>query len=361
MINNFSLICILSMICICFISCKSSDDDGTYVPVSPVNFDIENVPYQNLSEYNFFEDGMSDQTPVYGVIPYEPISQLFTDYAKKKRFVWMPNDVKATYVSDRDVLNFPLGTVLIKTFYYNNVQPGNTTKIIETRLMIRKNTGWEFANYVWNDEQTEAILDNNGSFVALEWNEGGQTLNTNYRIPSEAECLTCHKNSNIAISIGTKPQNLNKSYNFSDGAMNQLDKLVDFGYLEEFDTSGINTVLNWADDSQPIDMRARSYLDINCAHCHTENGHCSYRAIRLAFTDSTDDDNAGICAIPDEDIGASYTHIVSPGRSERSVMAARLMSLDESIQMPLIGRTILHDEGIQLISDWIDQLPQVCN
>ena len=30
--------------------------------------------------------------------------------------------------------------------------------LIETRLMIRKEEGWTFAEYFWNEEQTEAFL-----------------------------------------------------------------------------------------------------------------------------------------------------------------------------------------------------------
>ena len=90
---------------------------------------------------------MKNLAPVYGVVPYELSSPLFSDYAHKKRFIWMPAGVSATYVADNKILDFPVGTVLIKTFYYTTIQPGNVTKIIETRLMIRKDDGWKFYEY----------------------------------------------------------------------------------------------------------------------------------------------------------------------------------------------------------------------
>src|SRR5690606_5777463 len=203
----------------------------TILPVSPVVYNLANMPYDNLSDYNFFEGNIAQHNPVYGVVPYEPISSLFTDYAHKKRFIWMPENVSASYVSDTEVLNFPVGTILIKTFYYDNVLPANTTRIIETRLMIKKETEWVFANYVWNTGQTEASLDLSGSFTFIEWTQDGETLSTNYRIPSETECHTCHKKSEIPIPIGPKPQNLNKLFNYETGSQNQLQKLVDMGYL----------------------------------------------------------------------------------------------------------------------------------
>jgi uncharacterized repeat protein (TIGR03806 family) len=347
---------ILLLLC----SCKS-DDDAEYIPVSPVVFDIAQVPYNTLSEYNFFENVMADQLPVYGVIPYEPITPLFTDYAKKKRFVWMPNGVKAAYVADGNVLDFPIGTVLIKTFYYNNVQPENTTKIIETRLMIRKGSGWEFVNYIWNEDQTEATLDLSGSFVDIEWLEGTQLKSTNYRIPSENECLTCHKLSSVATPLGVKPQHLNKDYAYADGLMNQLDKFVEMSYLNDDVPSSINTVVDWEDTSQTMDLRVRSYLDINCAHCHTTGGHCSYRPMRLAFEDTVDPINLGVCVSPDENIDPALVSIIFPGRPERSVLPFRMNSENESIRMPLIGRSIVHEESIALITQWIDNMSLTCD
>lgn len=134
------------------------DDDDDPIEVSPVVYEINADPHPKLSDYNFFKSPMSDQDPVYGVLPFQPASQLFTDYAKKERFVWMPENSSASIGQDNEPIHFPVGTILIKSFYYENVIPGNTKKIIETRLMIMKSEGWIFANYVWNDEQTEAFL-----------------------------------------------------------------------------------------------------------------------------------------------------------------------------------------------------------
>lgn len=344
-------------------SCSENDNEELYVPAeSPVNYDLEAFPYTKLSDYNMFDGDLKNQSPVLGVIPYQPISSLFTDYAKKKRFIWMPDNVSANYISDFEVLDFPVGTIIVKTFYYDNVLPTNSTQIIETRLLIKKTTGWIFSEYVWNSSQTEAFIDNSGSNINIEWLEEGVAKSNNYRIPSESECLTCHKKSNISTPIGVKPQNLNFTYSYSSGTVNQLQKLIQEGYLNNTDLSSINSVIDWKDLSQPLELRARSYLDINCAHCHSDNTHCSYRPIRLSFKDTeTSEDNIGICVIPDEDINSTLTHVVSPGRPERSVMSFRMNSINESTRMPLIGRNLVDDKAVTLINDWIDELTQVCN
>lgn len=347
--------------------CCSEDDN--YVPVevveepqiSPVVLDIDAVPYQTLSAYNFFENNMADQSPVFGVLPYDLITPLFSDYAKKKRFIWMPNGTQATYTSDNTIVDFPLGSVIIKTFYYDNVLPNLTTKIIETRLIIKKNNEYIFANYKWNEDQTEAFLDNNGSFVNVSIEKDNNPFEINYRVPSETECRVCHKSANeLPIPIGPKPQNLNKLFLYADGTKNQLQKWVEVGYLNNAVPSNINTVVNWEDQSEPLELRARSYLDINCAHCHSDEAHCAYRPIRLSFTDTENPVNSGICISPEENFDNALVHIISPGRNDRSMLWFRINTTEVSARMPLLSRSVKHDEGVALIETWINSLETHC-
>ena len=55
--------------------------------------------------------------PAAGVIPYDLNSALFSDYAEKYRFIKLPPGTHATY-RDADVFEFPVGTVIAKTFAY---------------------------------------------------------------------------------------------------------------------------------------------------------------------------------------------------------------------------------------------------
>ncbi len=340
-------------------SCKKVEPVELPVPGAPdnsVSVPLNGEPHQKLSDYNFFYGPLKNQVPVEGVYEYEPISSLFTDYALKKRFIWMPDGVAATYNVDSEILDFPVGTVLIKNFYYTHVLPGNETKILETRLMILRSTGWIFAEYVWNEEQTEAYLDMNGSHVSLTWSKNGETMSTNYRIPSQTECMVCHKLNDTPIPIGVKPQNLNKSFPYPDGEKNQLQKLVDVGYLSGNLPPSISTVVDYSDSGQPLELRLRSYLDINCAHCHSAGKHCDYRPIRLAFSETGVKTNMGLCVEPGESIDPAMNFIISPSNIARSVMHYRLSTNDEALRMPLLGRTMVHQEGVQLLEDWINSI-----
>ena len=360
------------------ISCTQFDDTTEYTPVSPVQVDLTLVPYPVLSDYHFFEGDMKDQIPALNVLPYKPASSLFSDYAHKKRFVWMPPGLSATYNSYSTTLELPVGAALIKTFYYDNVQnvtPVGATRIVETRIMIRKATGWIFANYVWNAAQTEAYYDLNGSFTPITWiDENNVEKTVNYRIPNDAQCIVCHKKREIIngasvetyVPIGIKPQNLNFGYTYSTTARNQLSKWIEQGYLLNNFTfpTVANSTINYEDTSKPLLLRARSYVDINCAHCHQDDRHCDYRPMRFAFTETANNPtNMGVCVETQDmqDFPSSLSKIVTPGNINRSMMYYRLNTTDEAIRMPLHGRTIIHEEGIALIQAWINSLPGTCD
>lgn len=328
---------------------------------SSVLFNLEDMPFQSLSDYQLFEGDIKNLEPSFGVLPYTLNSTLFSDYAKKKRFIWMPNNSKASFVNENVPLDFPVGTIIVKNFYYDNVLPENTTQIIETRLIIRKQDAWVFANYAWNDEQTDADFDMSGSLVNLQWQQEGDIKSVQYRIPAGAECHTCHKVMEIAQPIGPKPRNLNLTYNYNDGSANQLEKLVSIGYLENTLPATIASLPNYNDTSETLGNRVRAYLDINCAHCHSEETHCAYRPLRFDYSETNDFTNMGVCVDADTDLGFDLGHIIEPGDARNSVLHYRLNSTEPSDRMPLLARTIVHAEGVELIEEWINSLNTNCN
>lgn len=376
----YFLIAGLLSVLVLFFSC-SEDDSYEEIPTSPVTVDLTQVPYPKLSDYHFFKGNLKDQNPSFNdVVPYEPASTLFTDYAHKKRFVWIPPNKKGTYNGDEKALELPVGAALIKTFYYDNVQnvtPIGSSRIIETRIMIRKESGWIFANYVWNNEQTEAFLDLNGSETHIEWKDENEVIKTaEYRIPNEVQCILCHKKTEIInntqvtynIPIGIKPQNLNFEYSYGTESKNQLTKWIEKGYLENNFSlpSPENTTVDYNDASKSIELRARSYVDINCAHCHQDDRHCDYRPMRFAFSDSGDANNGltnmGVCVNTSDMQGfpSELNKVITPQSINESMLFYRINTTNETFRMPLHGRTLIHAEGVSLMRDWINSLHD-CN
>lgn len=361
-------IIVLAAIMAMVIACRHGSEDlvePVDLPVAGegVNVDLEQVPYATLSQYNFFAGAMADHAPNQGVLPFDVITPLFSDYAKKMRFVWMPPGVSASFDGPDATLDFPDGTVLIKTFYFDHVQPEDTRRIMETRLLIRRNGEWIFADYVWNAEQTEAYMDLSGQFVPLTWRDDDQILHdVNYRIPAGAECFTCHKLDNEAAPIGTKTRNLARDIVYPEGTRDQLEKWVDMGYLE----AGFPTpapVAKWDDPNVTLNDRVRAYVDMNCAHCHSDGKHCDYRPMRFAWQETTDPENLGVCVEPEDPLPGQpqLTYIVASGNLERSMLLHRIASTDEAVRMPLLGRTVVHEEAVELFTQWILSIEDPCN
>jgi len=376
--KHYKLLTVVVLLVFVGIACTNLELEEEYVPISPVTVDLTQVPYPVLSDYHFFEGDMRDQVPALNVLPFKPASSLFADYAHKKRFVWMPPGLKATYNGDGNALELPVGAALIKTFYYDNVQnvtPAGSRRIVETRVMIRTAAGWIFADYVWNAAQTEAYYDISGSVTPITWiDENNVQRNVDYRIPAESQCIVCHKKKimvdnveqTIFVPIGIKPQNLNYGYTYSTTSRNQLSKWIEVGYLENNFTfpSVANSTINYEDTSKPLELRARSYVDINCSHCHQDGRHCDYRPMRFAFSETNNNPtNMGVC-VPTEDMQdfpPALSKIVSPGQTNRSMLYYRINTTDESYRMPLHGRTLIHEEGVLLMSQWINSLADQCN
>jgi uncharacterized repeat protein (TIGR03806 family) len=289
-----------------------------------------------LSELNLYvgDLGNMEITP-YG-FEYSLNSKLFTDYATKQRFFVLPTGEKLSYDGEGLPI-FPDNSIIVKTFYYNidDRDPSLGQKIIETRLLIKINGSWETGDYKWNDAQTEAVLDLNGSVVPVTWIDAtGESNAIDYEIPSNTDCFTCHQNGGTTTPIGPKMRTINFDFNGS----NQIQQLIDNNLLEGLaDPSSVSVLPKWDDPNEELSRRARAYMDINCAHCHTQGGYCEEQSnLRLDYE----------TAFEESSIAASSNSII-----------IRIQNITiPQYGMPLIGTTIVHDEGVELLLEYINSL-----
>ncbi len=321
---------------------------------------IPDEPYELLSEYNFFKGALSELEPNDRVLPYDLNSPLFSDYAHKARFVWMPEGSGAHYTLDH-VLEFPTGTALIKNFYYYHDETDHDQgrKIIETRILISRGESWDAYGYIWNDEQTDATYDIIGGIQEISWiDEAGASKNVNYIIPNMNQCKGCHAYDNLQKPIGPKVRNLNKDFEYASGAMNQLKKWSEVGYLTGYvDNAEHPSVAVWDDPEEDLHARAMAYLDINCGHCHQEKGAANTSGLTL-LADSQVGTTLGIYK-PTVSAGAGtggHTYSIVPGNPQESIMIYRMKSDNPGAMMPELGRRLIHEEGVALIADWINEM-----
>jgi uncharacterized repeat protein (TIGR03806 family) len=310
---------------------------------------------QKLSAWRLFVGAPAELHPNDRVIPYDLNTALFTDYATKRRFVWMPPGQPATYKSD-DTFEFPKGTILSKTFSYPD--PLGKQRLIETRLLVNAASGWVALPYVWNRAQTDATLDVNADPVDVAWAGG----NVHYLIPNSNQCKECHDQSKTTGPIGPKARHLNRDFDYAEGRVNQLAYWTSIGYLRGVPADAPRQAV-WNDPATgSIEARARAYLEVNCAHCHSPNGSASNTGLYLTDL-QTDPMRMGFCKTPVSAGKASAGMLFDAvaGHPELSILAHRIASDEPKIMMPEIGRTLVHKEGVELIRQWLSSLSGTCD
>nr|WP_121269165.1 SO2930 family diheme c-type cytochrome [Pedobacter schmidteae] len=312
---------------------------------------------EKLSDYGFFKGKLSALIAETDVTPYDISTPLFTDYAVKDRFIVLPKGAAMKYTS-HGALDFPDSTIIIKNFAYTNVD--HQKIMIETRLLVKDpgDKNWKVMNYLWNKEQTDAIKHITGAKipVTLLDNEGNKHL-TNYQVPNTNDCKRCHIKDDVLIPIGPKARNLNIT--LAGQTVNQLKAWVAKGILKGMpDTGAVPALPNWADAKHfSLEQRARAYLDVNCAHCHTKGGDAYNTGLFLEY-EQHNPNHLGIRKAPVSAGGGAggLDYDIIPGDATHSILAYRMNSTEPGTAMPELARTLPHKEGIQLIRDWINSM-----
>jgi uncharacterized repeat protein (TIGR03806 family) len=319
---------------------------------------------RTLSEYRLFEDIVA-QRPAAGVVPYDVNTPLFSDYADKSRFIYVPPGATIGW-RDADALDLPEGTVLVKTFAYENDRrdPALGRRLLETRLLVRGPDKWTGAAYV-HDEGGDAHLAVAGATLDTAWihDDGAEVVN-DYAVPNKNQCKNCHaEHDKVLDTLGWKARHLNRPGPDGSGIANQLQDLVDRGVLVGAPPADMWPRAPVATDpaTGTLDARARAWIDMNCANCHNERGpaRTSGLFLELAATDPT---GLGICKAPVAAGNGSGGRQVGifPGQPDKSIMMFRIESTEPAIKMPELGRNLVYAEGAALIREWIAAMPGTC-
>ncbi|MEL6687187.1 MAG: hypothetical protein AAFP97_06175 [Pseudomonadota bacterium] len=340
----------LALIAAVFLSaCSASAPEG------PVFHVAANPP--NLSDWHVLEIKKGHLVPAAGSLVYEVNAPLFTDYAHKMRTVYTPEPAP---VLEDGSLDYPVGSIMSKTFYYPEVDDSlirvadaggdaidlSTHRLIETRLLVKRDAGWEPVSYVWNADETEARLKRTGAVVPLTLDDEDFA----YVVPNENQCAGCHVSDMTTRAFhplgATAPQFKDRSRMVVEGIMRPDSFTAQVDYM---------------DLTQSLDARARSYLAANCAHCHNPVGPADTSGLDLSL-DAEDLRAVGRCKPPIAAGSGTGGRIFSiqPGDPEGSIMTYRMASTKPGAMMPELGRTLAHDEGVALIKEWIAEMEGDC-
>jgi uncharacterized repeat protein (TIGR03806 family) len=348
---------------------------------TPVMIDLDAPPPERLSAYHLFTwsagagFAFNDR-----VVPYDVNTALFSDYALKQRAIYIPDGAAATF-DPEEALGFPVGSIIVKTFYFpaDLRAPADDLRLIETRLLVRHADGWHGLPYIWDAEQRDAVLTPAGEVRAVSFiDAAGAPQTANYLVPQRNQCQSCHgelpteSSTSIEIElIGVKARHMNRSYDYggSVGVRNQLDRLAKLGMLTgvppaatvpasyEFDAIEAGGVA--AIPPGELDTAARDYLDINCAHCHNPRGVNGMTTQLFLDHANADPFHLGVCKRPGSaGTGTGgFTFDIVPGGPDTSILYFRTHTTLVGAMMPLLGRSVTHTRGAELLHAWIAAMP----
>jgi uncharacterized repeat protein (TIGR03806 family) len=320
---------------------------------------MSSTPAPTLAAYRLFTDDGA-RHPNAGVTPYTLNTPLFSDYAEKSRFLYLPPGTHAAYRAE-GALDLPVGATLIKTFAYpaDLRRPDDKVRVLETRLLIHRRSGWTALAYVWNEAQTEARLKRAGTRIDVSFIDvHGQARQVDYRVPNANQCKECHSLSGRIAPIGVKARNLNGAFAYPDGPENQLAHWTRAGLLSGAPSpdKAPRTAV-WNDAAEPLEARGRAYLDGNCGHCHNARGMASNTGLFLNLEEARPS-KIGLNKRPvaaGKGSGDLEVDLV-PGHPDASIIAYRMASIDPGVMMPELGRSVVHEEGLALVRDYIAKM-----
>lgn len=323
------------------------DNDGEVYGVSLPGFLYKLVPAAPEPQSTFPDtltktgcvDPLDPRKPAAGLVPFAPVSPLWSDGAEKERYLAIPDGSRITVAADGD-FDFPIGTVLMKHFRLDG-------KLVETRLFVRHDDGgWEGYSYEWDDAETDARL--------LPANKTRRVGNATWYYPSRPECSRCHTAA-AGGALGPESVQLNSDFVYvsTNRVSNQLRTLEHIGMFDKPLPKPVDgfSALVAPSGSASLDERARAYLHANCSFCHRPGGGGG-GSLDLRF--ATPFAGTGMCdAAPQTgDLGIAFAKIVAPGSPATSVLVQRPKRTDV-FRMPPLGTSVVDPLGTSVLEQWV--------
>jgi uncharacterized repeat protein (TIGR03806 family) len=316
-------------------------------------------PPQTLAAYHFFRDAGAHEANA-GVTPYDLNTPLYSDGALKYRYVYMPPNTHAAY-RDSGVFDFPVGTVLIKTFAFaaDMAHPGQNVRFLETRLLIHRADGWIALPYVWNEAQTEARLSPIGATLPITFTDtNGQTVQLDWAVPNRNQCKGCHDLAGAITPIGPTAANLNRTVAYASGSEAQLAHWMAAGLIDAVPANAPHFASAYDPTSGTLGERARAYLQVNCAHCHNPQGPAHTSGLDLRYDDTTPVQWGVLKRPVAAGRGSSNMDFdIYPGHPDQSILVYRMASTDPGEMMPELGRQRIDARAVALMREWIASMP----
>lgn len=338
---------------------------------------------KKLSQTGLFSS-TKDHKVAPGVIPYSVIAEPWMDGATAKRYIALPgkstlgihekNNVQKGMLKGEWV--YPLNAVLMKTIFLKTADGKN--RRVETQILHRvADHQWNAYNYVWNDEQTDAVfLEGPGKDRVFYVPATGRRVGSAHQPKGQrqtkvgtahptkrrqtwhhagrTECLMCHTTRGGSV-YGFLPEQLDRNHNYGKVTDNQLRTLGHIALFSKVPKGKRPELVKpespFAGVQHLFDLAARSYLHVNCATCHRRGGGGTSKFELLAQKISKD--KYLFDARPTQGaFGIANAKVIEPGDPFRSVLLYRMAKLGRG-RMPHLGSRVVDANGLFLMARWI--------
>ncbi len=312
-----------------------------------------------LSQTGAFRN-LAELVPEPGLIPYNVNTPLWSDGAVKTRWMALPENTDVNFTPNGE-WTFPAGTVFVKNFELpvDDTNP-KILRRLETRLLVRDTNGYVYgAGYKWRADHSDADLVTAGLTEDITVKTAGGTRIQRWFYPGRQDCLTCHTPASGGV-LGVKTRQLNGDFEYSNGVTdNQLRAWNHIGLfdtkLNEDDIPRFTKLVAVTDATAPLELRARAYLDANCAQCHRPGGAEAFFDARF----DTPLEKQGLINGPVANpLGISGAKTIVPGDVSKSVLFHRV-SIVGNLQMPPLARNVTDSNAVTVLAAWINSLPRV--
>jgi putative heme-binding domain-containing protein len=339
-------------------------DVGTIHELQPNEVGHANASFPTtLADTGLFAS-VTDHRVAAGVLPFSIIAPQWADYATAERFLALPGLSTVEFLREpkeipgtmfKQQVVFPKDAVLMKTLSLE-MEHGNpaSRQRLETQLLHFDGRQWHGYSYRWNAEQTDATLvEPGGAERTLSVRDsrfpGGVRTQT-WHYPGRQECLLCHNAWNDYRLAFTLPQL---------GVDDQIARWKRLALLKGdrvdqplvHDGRAVAPLVAPGDPSADIDRRARSYLQVNCAHCH-QFGAGGSANIEFRQEVSLAETKAVGARATQGTFDLRDARIVSAGDPYASTLYFRTVKTGRG-RMPHIGSQLVDEQGTALLHDWI--------
>jgi len=317
-----------------------------------------------LSQTGVFTN-LATLAPNPGLVPYAVNSRLWSDGADKTRWMGLPTNTTVGFAPTGE-WTFPGGTVFVKHFDLpvDDTNP-EITKRLETRLLVMGTNGLVYgASYKWRPDDSDADLvpTLTNENITITTATGTRTQLWSY--PGRQDCLTCHTiPSGGVLGVKTRQLNGDMTYPATGVTDNQIRAWNHVGLfnltLNETDIPNYAKLVSVSDTNSPLELRVRSFIDANCAHCHRPNG--GVQANFDARFDTPLESQGIVGGAVQNNLGITGARVVLPGDTNKSILFVRDNSLVTGIKMPPLAKNVLDAEAMAVLAEWITTLPPLTN